>query len=575
MSGFLQDPPRLPDAWRSDATLREALQWRLGDDVYAAAEPELAAMGDLAARPETLALAARAEQEPPVHVPYSAWGERVDDIDVSDAYLTLGAMGVRSGVVALPYEDGPYGPAARLVWGALITLWGPSSALYSCPIAMTDAAARTLLVHGGPADVPVVERLVSRDPERAWTSGQWMTETTGGSDVGRTETVARRDADGSWRLYGTKWFTSATTSEIALTLARPEGAPEGSRGLSLFRVHRRRDDGRPNGIVVRRLKDKLGTRALPTAELELDGAVAWPVGEAYDGSPGRSAKDGGGGLRRIATMLNLTRIHNALNAAGALARGLAWARAFADVRQVAGRPLSSLPAHRATLADLVVDHAAALALVLKCCELTGRVEHGVASSDDERVLRGLTPVTKLATARWAVAGVAEAMECLGGVGYCEDSGLPALVRNTHVMPIWEGTTNVLALDLRRATVRSGALEALLADVDVGVGPLLGDAAVGEPARAVMASSARIAELAERTGEAGARELALGVARTVACAELCKQGAWAAGRGNGRTAAAASRLAARGLAPAALVGDGHLELAGWGSDEVPAPVVESF
>lgn len=558
MSGFLQDAPRLPDAWAADALLRETLRWRLGDETFAAAEPELAAMGAAAVEPETLALALRAEQEPPVHVPYSAWGERVDEISVSDAYLALGALGVRAGVTALPYEDGPYGPAARVVWGALIALWGPSSALYSCPVAMTDAAARTLLVHGGPSEVPVVERLVSRDPANAWTSGQWMTETTGGSDVGGTETVARRDPDGTWRLYGTKWFTSATTSEMALTLARPEGAPGGSRGLSLFRVHRRTEDGRPNGIVVRRLKDKLGTRALPTAELELQGAVAWPVGDTD-----------GGGLRRIATMLNLTRIHNALNAAGALARGLAWARSFAAVRRVGGRPLASLPAHRTTLADLAVDYAATLALVTKCCELTGRAEHGVASPDEERMLRGLTPVTKLATARWAVAGVTEAMECLGGVGYCEDSGLPALVRNTHVMPIWEGTTNVLALDLRRAIARSGALEALLADVESGVGPLQDDPAVGEAARAVVAAAARIGAVAPETDEAGARELALSVARTVACAELCKQGAWAAGRGSGRTSAAATRLAARGLAPGAAPDDAQLDLAEWGPEDAPA------
>ncbi|HEX2295759.1 MAG TPA: acyl-CoA dehydrogenase family protein [Actinomycetota bacterium] len=561
MSGFLQDPPRLPDAWRSDATLREALLWRLGDDAFGAAEADLAAMGAWAVRDETLELALRAEQEPPVHVPYSAWGERVDEIRVSDAYLSLGADGVRAGVTALPYEDGPYGPAARLVWGALVALWGPSSALYSCPVAMTDAAARTLLVHGGPSEVPVVERLVSRDPGRAWTSGQWMTETTGGSDVGRTETVARRDGDGTWRLYGTKWFTSATTSEIALTLARPEGAPDGSRGLSLFRVHRRGDDGRPNGIVVRRLKDKLGTRALPTAELELEGAVAWPVGEPD-----------GGGLRRIATMLNLTRIHNALHAAGALARGLAWARAFAEVREVGGRPLAALPAHRSTLADLAVDHAAALALVLKCCELTGRVEHGTATSDEERMLRGLTPVTKLATARWAVAGVTEAMECLGGVGYCEDSGLPALVRNTHVMPIWEGTTNVLALDLRRAIARSAALDALIADVTEGAGPLSDHPGVGEPARAVATAAARIASLAPEVGEEGARELALAVGRTVACAELCKQGAWAFERGSTRTAAAAARLAQRGLGPGATPAGPQLDLAEWG--EAPAPAQSS-
>ncbi len=562
MSPSLQTPPALPNSWRSDALLRESLQWRLGDDIYRAAAPELDAMGATATAPETISLALRAEQEPPVHVPYSTWGERVDEIRVSDAYLRLGAMGVRAGVTALPYEAGPYGPHARVVWGALIALWGPSSALYSCPVAMADAAARTLLVHGGPSDVPVVERLVSRDAGRAWTSGQWMTETTGGSDVGGTETVARRGDDGLWRLHGTKWFTSATTSEVALTLARPEGAPAGSRGLSLFRVHRRTDDGGSNGIVVRRLKDKLGTRSLPTAELELDGTIAWPVGEPD-----------GGGLRRMATMLTLTRIHNALNAAGALGRGLAWARSFAEVRDVGGRRLASAPAHRATLSDLAVDHAAALALVLKCCELTGRVEHGSATGEDERMLRGLTPVTKLATARWAVAGVAEAMECLGGVGYCEDSGLPALVRNTHVMPIWEGTTNVLALDLQRAMARAGALEALLADVTEGLAPLRTDAAVEKPVAAALESAARIAEIAGSAGEAGARELALAVGRTVACAELCRQGAWAARRGRGRTAAAAARLAERGLAPGSIHDEAQLGLAEWGPEDDSEAVSE--
>ena len=136
-------------------------------------------MGAAAVAPGTLELALRAEQEPPVHVPYATWGERIDEIKVSDAYLRLGAIGVSAGVTALPYEESELGASARVVWGALISLWGPSSALYSCPVAMTDAAARTLLVHGGPSDVPVVERLVSRDPERAWTSGQWMTETAG------------------------------------------------------------------------------------------------------------------------------------------------------------------------------------------------------------------------------------------------------------------------------------------------------------------------------------------------------------------------------------------------------------
>lgn len=549
MATFLQEPPRLPDSWASDRALREATSFHLGDDAFAASEAQLAEMGRRATMTQTLALARRAELEPPVHVPFSTWGERIDEIRVSDAYLELGRVGVEAGVTALPYEDTPYGASARVVWGALVLLWGPSSALYSCPVAMTDGAARTLLLHGDLDDIAVVGRLTARDYANAWTSGQWMTETAGGSDVGRTGTVAARGEDGTWRLHGTKWFTSATTSEMALTLARPEGAPEGSRGLSLFRIHRRLDEGSSNNIVVRRLKDKLGTRALPTAELELEGAIAYPIGDPYDG----------GGVRRISTMLNITRIHNSIGGTGAIGRGLAWARAYARVREVFGKPLYSMPAHRATLTDMAVDYAASLALTLRCCELMGRVEHGVASESEVALLRGLTPLTKMATGRWSIAAVTEAMEAVGGVGYCEDSTLPALVRNTHVIPIWEGTTNVMALDFLRAAAKAGALEAVIDDGRSILSSLKDDPHVGAAASLCWVSfdelERRAREIFAGKGDAQAeaRSLAMGVAATYACARLCAQGKWAAERGDLRTAATAFRMAERGLVPAAAPG----------------------
>jgi len=540
MSGFFQTPPRLPDAWAGDPILRDALRVHLGP-LYEAAEPTLAAMGRVATDEATLALMMRAEMEPPRLVQFAPWGERVDEIEVSPAYTELGRIGVERGVASLPYEDGGYGDHARVVWAALIALWGPSSALYSCPIAMTDAAARTLLLYGGPDELQVVERLTTRDPERAWTSGQWMTETTGGSDVGKTATVARLGDDGVWRLHGTKWFTSATTSEVALTLARPDGAPEGSRGLGLFLVHRR-VDGAPNAITVRRLKDKLGTRALPTAELELEGAVATPIGDPFDG----------GGLRRISTMLNITRLHNAIGAAGALGRGLAWARSYADVREAFGRRLRDLPAHRVTLTELAVDYAASLALVLRCAELTGKSERATATDAEVSLLRGLTPIAKLATARWAVAGTAEAMEAVGGVGYCEDSGLPALVRNTHVLPIWEGTTNVLALDVLRAAARTGSFDALLEDASRMTSPLVTDPLVGAPAAAVVEAIGTLrsrASVADRdSAEAGARSLAMGAAQTYATALLCRQATAPEAQRGPATARMAARLAERGLVP---------------------------
>jgi alkylation response protein AidB-like acyl-CoA dehydrogenase len=542
VSGFLQFAPSLPDAWASDRALREALEFHLGSDAFARAEPELAEMGRVATDPATLAFAVRAESEPPRLVHYDAWGKRIDEIVVSDAYTELGRVGVEAGITALPYEDTPYRDGARLVWAGLLALWGPSSALYSCPVAMTDGAARTLLIHGDENDRDIVGRLTTRDPSAAWTSGQWMTETAGGSDVGRTGTIARRAEDGSWRLTGTKWFTSSTTSEMALTLARPAGAPEGSRGLALFRIHRHLDDGTRNSILVRRLKDKLGTRALTTAELELQDAIASPVGDVADG----------GGVRRIATMLNITRIHNALGGTAAIGRGLAWARAFASVREAFGQPLHLLPAHVATLSDMAVDYAASLALTLRCCELMGRVEHDTAGESEQLLLRVLTPITKLASGRWSIAAVTEAMEAIGGVGYCEDSTIPTLVRNTHVIPIWEGTTNVMALDFMRAVSRGSGLETLLEDAHEDLEHAAAHSSLSPTIGLVAGALDEIATRAEKaTADAEeaqyhARALALSVARTYACARLCAQGAWAAGRGDLRTASTAARLAHRGL-----------------------------
>jgi hypothetical protein len=306
----------------------------------------------------------------------------------------------------------------------------------------------------------------------------------------------------------------------------------------MFRIERTLPDGTPNEIVVRRLKDKLGTRALPTAELELEAAIAYPVGDPTQG----------GGLRRIATMLNITRLHNALGSAGALARGLAWARAYAEVREVFGRPLALMPAHRATLSSLAVDYAATLTLALRLAVLTGRAEHGSATEEEIAALRALTPITKAATARWAVAGVAEAMECLGGVGYCEDSTLPALMRNSHVQPIWEGTTNVLSLDLLRVAQKTTGIDALVEDGKRLAAPAAEVPEVAGIAQTTMqgldAYRSMILRLdEEEIAQAYARTAALGLAASYACALLCAR---AASTRDERAIALAHGFSLRGL-----------------------------
>jgi putative acyl-CoA dehydrogenase len=227
--------------------------------------PGLSSLGERVVG-DVLDLANAAEAQRPRLVQYDPWGERIDRIVMAPAWNALHAVAAEEGIVATAYERRE-GRWSRVHQFARLYLFHPSSALYTCPLAMSDGAARVLELHG-PSSLAseVLPRLVSRDPARAWTSGQWMTERTGGSDVSGTRTEARL-VDGSFHLYGRKWFTSAVTSEMALALARTADAT----GLSLFYLETRAADGRPNRLRIDRLKDKLGTRAMPTAELTLEG----------------------------------------------------------------------------------------------------------------------------------------------------------------------------------------------------------------------------------------------------------------------------------------------------------------
>ena len=450
--GFFQDPPRLHDEWADDTALRAYLRRVLPPDVLADVTPSLAAMGRLAAGDlNDLAVQLDRREHEPRLVAYDAWGQRIDRIETAPAWSAIGRVAAEHGVVATAYERA-HGEHSRLHQFALAYLFAPSSGLYSCPLAMTDGAARTLSAHASPELVArAVPRLTSRDPDVMWTSGQWMTERTGGSDVGLSETVAVKDGD-VWRLRGTKWFTSATTADVALTLARPEGNPAGGRGLALFYVELRDDYGRWNDIEVLRLKDKLGTRQMPTAELALLGTAATLVGDARDG------------IRNIVPMLAITRLWNAVSSVAGMRRALALARDYARRRTQFGRLLVEQPAHQATLAWMRVQHEAALQLTFRAAQLLGRVEAATATAAEVQTLRILLPIAKLVTAKQAVAVASEALEAFGGAGYVEDTHLPVLLRDAQVLPIWEGTTNVLSLDVLRALHRDDAFAPLVEEV---------------------------------------------------------------------------------------------------------------
>ena len=547
--GFLQPPPELGNQYRDDRVLRGYLERVLPPEVRREIGPELDEMGELAGGELYRFQLADRENEPRL-TRWGAWGERLDRIEVTPLWRAAERIAAERGVVAAAYER-RHGRFSRIHQFALAYLFAASTDVYSCPLAMTDGAARTLVASGNRELVDrAVPRLTSRDPARFWTSGQWMTETAGGSDVGRSETVARpdpgsEDPAGGWRLTGRKWFTSAAASPVALTLARPEGNPPGGRGLALFYVETRDAEGRLRGLRIERLKDKLGTRKLPTAELFLDGTPAAAVAGTADG------------VRAIVPMLVLTRTWNAVSAIAFMRRGLALARDYARRRVAFGAPLAEKPLHLDTLAGLQAELEGAFHLTFRLVELLGREEAGELDAAGERLLRLLTPVAKLTTARQSVAVASETLEAFGGAGYVEDTGLPALLRDAQVLTIWEGTTNVLSLDLLRAIGTGEEARSALAALGGEVERCLraADGAEGlEPAAAAvrMALGRARSWLAEAAAagpdalETGARRFALTLGRSLELALLAEHASWALARGDGRPAAAARRLALAGV-----------------------------
>jgi len=532
---FLQEPPRLGNTYDADPLLREYLARALPPSALFAVEPELRYLGELSGgRLFRMQLEDRLNE--PRLTQWDPWGRRSDAIELTPLWREAARLAAEHGLVAVPYE-GKNGEFSRLHQMAMVYLLEPSMDVYSCPLAMTDGAARTLVDLGnGELVRRALPRLTSRDPARAWTSGQWMTERVGGSDVSRTETVARLSPDG-WRLYGTKWFTSATTAEMALTLARPEGNPVGSKGLALFYLETRDAEGRANGIAVNRLKDKLGTRKVPTAELTLDGARADPVAGLADG------------VRNIASLLNMTRLWNTVVAASGMRRALHLALDYSRRRTAFGERLAEKPLHRDTLASLEAEAEGAFLLAFRVAELQGRVEAGREGERDRLLLRVLTPLAKLTTGKQAVAVASEALEAFGGAGYVEDTGLPRLLRDAQVLPIWEGTTNVLSLDALRALSTPGAVEALSEETERALGAAR-DPSLRGPAEAASRALANArgwlasARDAEEAFAAGTRRLALTLGRALELSLLCGHAQWCLDQGKGRRAAAAARRFSR-------------------------------
>ena len=515
---FVQPEPRPRHGFRDDWLVRSFVRHRLPPEVATALEPELDELGTRAAGPLWDFQRADRLNEPRL-TSFDAWGNRIDHIELTPLWHAAERLAVHYGLTAHAGER-RHGSWSRVHQFLLVHLLHPVTDVYTCPLAMTDGAARTLLAAGNQSLIDrAVPRLTSRDPATFWTSGQWMTEATGGSDVGLSQTRAEL-RDGVWRLYGKKWFTSAATSQMALTLARPEGNGPGGSGLALFYLETRNADGQLNGIRVERLKDKLGTRKVPTAELTLDGTVAQLVAGLTHGT------------RNIEPMLRVTRTWNSVCAASFLRHGLGLAEDYASRRVAFGATLAEQPLHRATLDDVDAESAGAFLLAFLLVELLGRDEGGELDGAQAALLRLLTPIAKATTGKQGTAGASELIEAFGGAGYVEDTGIAVLLRDSQVLPIWEGTTNVLSLDLL-----------LRADLDQGLAALrqraatAGEAAADDELRAActvsLAAIDRAASWHRDTRDParrqrGARQFALTLGRALQLALLAEHAGVLAG-----------------------------------------------
>ncbi|ARS89172.1 acyl-CoA dehydrogenase family protein [Natrarchaeobaculum aegyptiacum] len=464
--------------WSLDRTLQRAVRRAYGPEEFDWAESRLEAFGELVGH--TVAENADVvDDHGPELEPYDRHGGVQNFVRYPPEQLENDELVYEAGIVADAFEAPPGRdePMPHTHFLAMLHLLSYADAGFGCPVAMTAGSALVLEKFGDDRLEPYYEGLVSREYDDLIEGAMFLTEEQGGSDVGANETVAEYDPDYGWRLTGEKWFCSNIDAEGTLALARTPDAPAGTDGLSMFLVphgdpdegvftkgDRQAFDGAPPGEAVndqlyRRLKDKLGTIAVPTGEVEFDDTPALLVGEEENG------------FRQMVEMLNLERLANAAASCGIMGRALLESKVHAANREAFGQTIDQFPLMRSDLVEMAVDYEAATAFVLETGRLfaererTERDASGYAEDSDPdeledtyRLLRLLIPIAKLRTGRMAVDTASYAMEIQGGNGYVNDFVTHRLLRDAQVLPIWEGTENVLSLDVLRALEREAAHE---------------------------------------------------------------------------------------------------------------------
>ena len=465
------------------------------------------------------------DASPPELVRFDRWANEVNEIvhhpATLDSKAAMWEAGYVSGFAAAEQSRGR--PTPAVVHGASSYLLSQADTGMVCSLGMTSGVAG-LVASYAPPDVRdrLLAGLRASDLDGGTDGSMFLTERDGGSDLGRTvHCVARDIGDGRVLIDGEKWFCSNIDGATIVMLARPEGAPDGPGGLGLYLVPRELEDGARNAISMRRLKPKLGTKSVPTGEVEFHGALGYAL--RPQGSAAVAATSDAGGLNRMMEMVNGSRFGVAMMGLGIARRSFLEAAVWAHHRRAKGRLLVDLPLAREQLVDLLAELEAAVALGFECAAASRR-------DDGIRLRRILVPAAKVRLCRLGVEASSFAVELHGGNGYCEDWGLTRLLRDAQCHPIWEGSENICALDVLRAIRREGAHEAVLARIDQCLAAAVPEFA-GEAVAAVRSARERLAAGIEQMPtfdadrvEAGAGRLTALLTQTTSAALLLEQSA---------------------------------------------------
>ena len=446
------------DFFQSDRALKDLLNIYLPADTVAHFEPHWARMGQLAGN-RLDELARVADRHGPVLHARDRYGRDEDWIEYHPAYremeqiafgdFAFHAMSHRAGV--LGYRR----PLPAVAKYAFQYLFVQGEFGIMCPISVTDTSIHLVRKFGSNAlQDYLLPKMLSNDLSTMWKGTQFMTEKAGGSDVGAIETEAERigvgpDGVERWKLYGQKWFCSHADADVAVMLARPRGGAPGTQGLGMFALPRRLEDGTRNSYRIVRLKDKLGTKSMASGEIVLDGATAYLVGDVNRG------------FKQMMEQVNLSRLSHGVRAASMMRRCLNEALAAARGRRAFGKAIADYPLLRRQLMKIMLPTEQALSMYAFSADAMGRAQDGDRAAAD--LLRILTPVYKFRACRDNIPVASQALEVRGGIGYIEEWVTPRLVRDAQIGTLWEGTSNINALDVvQRAVGKAGGHKTLTA-----------------------------------------------------------------------------------------------------------------